>query len=56
MTYFLLRQNYVIYLLNLIMFFDEVGIMLYFGTFELRMDTLQLRFTFVHHRDEFCIA
>ena len=37
----LLRQNYV-YLFNIVTFFDNVKIMLYFGTFELRMEkTLQ---------------
>ena len=40
--YFLLRQNYVICLFDVVTFSDDVGIMLYFGTFELRTDiTLQ---------------
>ena len=46
----LLRHNYVIYLLDVVTFFDNVRIMLYFGTFELRMEiTLQLRFIFARH-------
>ena len=41
----LLRRNYVIYLFNVVMFFNNVRITFYFGTFELRMEkTLQLRF------------
>ena len=40
---FLLLQNYVIYLFNIVTFFDNVRITLYFGTFELRIEiTLQL--------------
>ena len=35
---FLLRHNYVIYLFNIVMVFDNVRITLYFGTFELRME------------------
>ena len=47
--YFLLRHNYVIYLFDVIMFFDEVRITLYFDMFELHMErTLQLRF-FARH-------
>ena len=54
---FLLRHNYVIYLLNVVTFFDNVRITLYFGTFELRMEiTLQLRFVFARHCDVFFIA
>ena len=50
MTYFLLRHNYVIYLFDVVTFFDNVRITLYFGTFELRMEiTLQLRFAFARH-------
>ena len=56
-TYFLLRHNYVICLFDLIKFFDGVGITLYFGTFELRMEmTLQLRFVFVRHCNVFFIT
>ena len=45
-----LRQNYVIYLFDVVMFFDNVRITLCFGTFELHMEiTLQLRFVFAHH-------
>ena len=41
----LLRRNYVIYLFNVVMFFNNVRTTFYFGTFELRMEkTLQLRF------------
>ena len=47
LTYFLLRHNYVIYLLDVITFFGNVRITLYFGAFELRMEiTIQLRFDF----------
>ena len=54
---FLLRHTYVIYLLNIVTFFDNVKIMLYFGTFELRMEiTLQLRFAFARHCDIFSIT
>ena len=35
---FLLRHNYVIYLLDRITFFDDVRITLYFSTFELRIE------------------
>ena len=39
------------------MFFDDVIIMLYFGTFELRMEImLQLRFVFAGHCDVFFIT
>ena len=38
MTYFLLRENYVIYFLDVDTFFDDVRITLYFGTFELRRE------------------
>ena len=52
----LLRHNYVIYLLDVVTFFDNVSITLYFGTFELRVEiTLQLRFAFVRHCDIFFI-
>ena len=46
----LLRRNYVIYLFDVVKFFDNVRITLYFGTFELRMEIkLQLRFAFARH-------
>ena len=49
---FLLRQNYVIYLFNIIMFFDNFRITFYFGTFELRMEIkLQLPYVFARHCD-----
>ena len=54
---FLLRYNYVIYLFDVVTFFDNVRITLYFGTFELRMEiTLQLRFVFARHCDVFFIT
>ena len=37
---FLFRHNYVIYLFDLITFFDNVRITLYFGTFELLTETV----------------
>ena len=44
-----LCHNGVIYLLDVVTFFYDVRITLFFGTFELRMEiTLQLRFVFVH--------
>ena len=53
---FLLRHNYVIYLFDVVTFFDNVRITLYFGTFELRMEiTLQLRFVFARHCDVFLL-
>ena len=36
--YFLLRFNYVIYLFNVVTFFDDVGNRFYFDTFELRVE------------------
>ena len=49
---FLLRCNYVIYLFDVVRFFDNVRITLYFGTFELRLEiTLQLRYVFARHCD-----
>ena len=49
---FLLRHNYVIYLLDRIMFFDDVRITLYFDMFELHMEiTLRLCFVFARHCD-----
>ena len=55
-TYFLLRHNYVIYLFDVVMFFEKVRITLYFGKFELRIEiTLQLRFIFARHCDIFLL-
>ena len=52
MTYFLLRHNYVIYLFDVVTFFDNVRITLYFGTFELRLEiTLQIHYVFARHCD-----
>ena len=49
---FLLRYNYVIYLFDVVTFFDNVKITLYFGTFELRLEiTLQLCYVFARHCD-----
>ena len=49
---FLLRYNYVIYLFDVVTFFDNVRITLYFGTFELRLEiTLQLHYVFARHCD-----
>ena len=56
MTYFLLRHNSIIYLLDVITFFDNVRITLYFDTFELRMErTLQLCFAFARYWDVFLL-
>ena len=53
-TYSLFRHNYVIYLFNVVTIFDDVRIMLYFGTFQLRIEmTWKLRFVFVRHCDYF---
>ena len=42
---FLLRYNYIIYLFDVVTFFDNVRITFYFGTFELRLEIiLQLHF------------
>ena len=55
--YFLLRDNNVIYLLDVVTNFYDVRIMLFFSTLELRMEiTLQLRFVFVRHCDKFFIT
>ena len=52
----LLRHKYVIYLFDVVMFFDNISITLYFGAFELRMEiTLQLRFVFARHCDVFLL-
>ena len=57
LAYFLLRHNYVFYLLDVITFFDEVRITLYFDMFELRMEIkLQLRFVFARHCQVFFIT
>ena len=49
---FLLCYNYVIYLFDVVTFFDNVRITLYFGTFELRSEkTLELRYVFSHYCD-----
>ena len=54
---FLLCHNCVICLFDVVTFFDNVRITLYFGTFELRMEiTLQLRFVFAGHCDVFFIT
>ena len=51
---FLSCHNYVIYLVVVVTFFDDVRITLYFGTFELHMEiTLQLRYVYARHRDNF---
>ena len=55
------RHNYIIYLLDVVIFFivvifHNVRITLYFGTFELRMEiTLQLCFVLAHHFDVFLL-
>ena len=49
---FLLRYNDVIYLFDVVTFFDIVRITLYFGTFELRLEIiLQLPYVFACHCD-----
>ena len=49
---FLLRYNYVIYLFDVVTFFDNLRITLYFGTFELCLEiTLELRYVFARHCD-----
>ena len=54
---FLLRQNYVIYLFDVLTLFDNVRTTLYFVTFELRMEImLQLRFAIARHCDVFFIT
>ena len=48
----LLWHNYVMYMFDVVTYFDGVRITLYFDTFELRTEIpLQLRFVFVRHRD-----
>ena len=57
MTYFLLRCSYIIYLFDVVTFFNDVRITFYFGTFDLRLEiTMQLRFVFVRHCDVFFIT
>ena len=52
MTYFLLRRNYVTYLLDVVTFVKDVRITFYFGTFELQQEiTLQLRSVLVRRYD-----
>ena len=54
---FLSCHNYVIYLVVVVTFFDDVRITLYFGTFELHMEiTLQLCDVFVCNCDGIFIA
>ena len=54
---FLLRHNEVTCLFDVVTFFDNVRIALYFGTFEFRMEiTLQLGFVFARHCDVFSIT
>ena len=54
---FLLRHNYVIYFIHVVIFSYDVRITLYFGMFELRMKvTLQLHFVLVRHCDVFFIT
>ena len=55
--YFLLRRNYVIYLFDVVAFFNDVRITFYFGTFELRKEImLLLRSVLVRHYDVFFIT
>ena len=52
----LLWHNYVMYMFDVVTYFDGVRITLYFDTFELRTEIpLQLRFVFVRHRDNYAI-
>ena len=54
---FLLRHNDVIYFFDVVTFFDDVRITLYFGMFKLRVEImLQLRIGFVRHYDVFFIT
>ena len=56
-TNFLFRYNYVIYLFDVVTFFDDGRNRHYFGTFELRMEiTSQLCFIFVRHCNIFFIT
>ena len=46
----LLRLNYVIYLFDVVTFFDNVRVTLYFDTFQLRLEiALQLHYVFTRH-------
>ena len=54
---FLLRQNHVIYLFDVLTLFDNVRTTLYFVIFELRMEIMsQLRFAIARHCDVFFIT
>ena len=53
----LFRRNYAIYLFDVVTFFDNVRITLYFRTLELGMEIkLQLRFVFARHCDVYFIT
>ena len=53
----LLHHNYVFHLFDVVTFFNNVRITLYFGTFEMRMEiTLQLCFISARHCDVFFIT
>ena len=55
--YFLLRHNYVIYLFDIVTFFNDVIIALYFSAFELRMEVMfQLHFVFFHYLTYFLLS
>ena len=55
--YFLLLDNYVIYLFDVVTIFYDVRTTLYFGTLEIRMQVrLHLRLDFVHNCDVFFIT
>ena len=55
--YFLFLCNYVIYLFNVLTIFDDVRMLLYFGSFELRMEmTWKLLFVFLCRCDVFFIS
>ena len=57
MTLCFLRHNCVIYLFDVVTLFDDVRITFYFGTLELRMETmLQLRFAFARHCGIFLLS
>ena len=56
-TYFLLRYNYVIYLFDVVTFFDDARNRFYFDTFGLRMEmTWKLHFFFIRYRNVFFIT
>ena len=51
---FFFRDNYVIYLFDVVTFFGDIRITLYFVMLDLRMEmTWKLRFVFVRHYDVF---